>query len=287
MPSQDIDGISIAYSRNGQGAPVLMIHGFPQTHAMWAPVAAALAGDGYEVVTPDLRGYGASSKPDGADDPETYSFRAMGQDHLTLMRALGFERFHLVGHDRGARVAYRLARDCPEAVLSLTLMDIVPTDHLVETCDFAMAKSYFHWTYLAQPVPFPERMIGADPDHFFEACLLGWGGASLDQFAALDAYRAAWRDTAAISAMCWDYRTGVTTDLKHDAEDDGIVRCPALVLYGASGVVGRSYDVEAVWRPRLPDLSVGAIPGGHFFVDQNSDDTLAALREFLADVARS
>ncbi len=285
MPVFDNDGMNVAYARRGEGPPVLLIHGFPQTHHLWEPVADSLAGR-FDLIMPDLRGYGASAKPDPGNDPTLYSFRAMGGDLLALMRSLGHESFHVVGHDRGARVAYRMVRDHPEVARSLTLMDIVPTDYLVETCDFAMAKAYFHWTFLAQPAPFAEKMIEADPDHFFEACLLGWGGAKLSDFPALDAYRNAWRDPACIAAMTADYRAGVTVDLEHDAGDDGIVRCPSLVLYGRDGVVGRHYDVEAVWRPRLPNLTVSAIPGGHFFVDQHPNDTARALLGFLEPLVR-
>lgn len=278
------DGIEIAYETFGAGEPVLLIHGFPQTRALWTPIAEELSGS-YLCVTPDLRGYGDSAKPVATDDLASYSFRTMGQDLLALMRALGHERFHLVGHDRGARVAYRLARDVPDAVASLTLMDIVPTDHLVETCDFALAKAYFHWSFLAQPSPLPERMIEADPDHFYEACLLGWGGASLSDFANLDAYRAAWRAPAAIAGMTNDYRAAVTIDLVHDAEDEGIVSCPALVLYGADGVMAKSYDVAGIWSERLTDMRVDAIPGGHFFIDQEPEATGVALTRFLKEMA--
>lgn len=282
MPTFRHNTIDIAFDRKGNGDPVLLIHGFPQTGALWTQVAEGLSDD-FTLIMPDLRGYGASSKPVPLEDLSNYSFRAMGQDLIALMRAEGFERFHLVGHDRGARVAYRLARDVPEAVATLTLMDIVPTDHLVETCDYALARAYFHWSFLAQPAPLPERMIGADPDLFFEACLLGWGGANLDDFPKLSVYRAAWRDPSAIAGMINDYRAAVEIDLKHDSEDDGIVTCPSLVLYGESGVMARSYDVAAVWRERLPDMRIGAIPGGHFFVDQAPEETRIALAAFLLE----
>ncbi len=280
MPIFENDGLEVAYAHRGAGPPVLLIHGFPQTHRLWDPVAHLMAPQ-YELIMPDLRGYGASAKPDPSADPALYSFREMAQDLVALMRSLGHDRFHIVGHDRGARVAYRLVRDVPDVARSLTLMDIVPTDLLVETCDFAMATAYFHWTFLAQPAPFAERMIEADPDHFFEACLLGWGGAKLSDFPALESYRAAWRDPACIAAMTADYRAAVSIDVAHDRADEGVVRCPSLVLYGRDGVVGTHYDVEAVWRPRLPDLTVSAMPGGHFFVDQHPDRTARALLEFL------
>jgi haloacetate dehalogenase len=209
----------------------------------------------------------------------------MGEDMFALMAALGHERFHLVGHDRGARVAYRMARDLPERVLSLTVMDILPTDALIAAWDYPVSKAYFHWSYLAQPAPFPEHMIGADPDHFFEACLLGWGGATLADFPAIDTYRAAWRKPEVIAGMCHDYRAGVGIDLEHDAADAGrVLDIPALVLWGADGVMARHFDVEAVWRERLSKMRAEAVPGGHFFVDQHPAKVAALLTAFLADV---
>lgn len=274
--------VSVAYDVAGDGPAVLLLHGFPQTRAMWEPVAARLAAR-FTVVTADLRGYGASSKPETLPDFSTYSFRAMGADMLALMSNLGHSRFHLVGHDRGARTAYRMARDAPGRIQSLCLMDIVPTDHLIDTWDYPVSKAYFHWSFLVQPAPFPEHMIQADPDHFYEACLLGWGGATLADFARIEAYRAAWRDPATIHAMANDYRAGVTVDVAHDRTDrERMVDCPSLVLFGRDGVMARAYDIEAVWRQRLTDFTCKAMPGGHFFVDQYPDETAEALLACLS-----
>ena len=282
MAEIDLDGITISYDVVGEGPPVLLLHGFPETRAMWAPVVPLLSGQ-FTVVTADLRGYGASSKPAATRDHSNYSFRAMGEDMARLMTALGHARFHLVGHDRGARVAYRMALDHPERVDSLSVLDIVPTDHLVDTWDYPISKPYFHWSFLVQPAPFPERMIEADPDHFFEACLMGWGGAKIDDFPAIEVYRAAWRDPAAIAAMTNDYRAGATIDLAHDRADEGRqLDCPALVLYGSDGVMARTYDVGAVWKERLGDMTCKAIAGGHFFIDQNPNETAGALKAHLA-----
>ncbi|MEM6385803.1 MAG: alpha/beta hydrolase [Pseudomonadota bacterium] len=270
----------IAFDRCGSGPPVLFLHGFPQTKALWDPVIAEL--DGVEAVWADLRGYGASWKPDPGRDNAEYSFRAMGGDMFALMDALGHPKFHLVGHDRGARVAYRMALDAPERALSLTVMDILPTDALVAAWAYPVSKAYFHWSFLAQPAPFPEHMIEADPDHFFEACLLGWGGARLSDFPAIDAYRAAWRQPEAIAGMCHDYRAGVSVDLAHDAaEADRVLNMPSLVLYGASGVMAKHFDVGAVWSERLASPVIKAMPGGHFFVDQTPGEVAVALRGFL------
>lgn len=281
MASFDHDGVAIEYDVVGEGPPVLLLHGFPETRAMWDGVVPVLA-KRFSVVTADLRGYGASSKPAPLADSSNYSFREMADDMAALMASLGFGTFHLVGHDRGARVAWRLVRDDEARVLSLALMDIVPTDYLVDTCDFAMAKAYFHWSFMAQPAPFPERLIGADPDYYFETCLLGWGGAKLTDFQALEAYRSAWRAEDAVAAMCADYRAGVTVDVEHDRADAGrAIGCPALVLFGRDGVVGRSYDVGEVWSERLSDMVCRSMPGGHFFVDQYPAETAEALNDFL------
>lgn len=273
-----------AYDVTGTGAPVLFLHGFPQTRALWEPIVRRLPE--FACVTADLRGYGASWKPEPGSDLSNYSFRAMGEDLFGLMSALGHQRFHLVGHDRGARVAYRMALDAPERVTSLTLMDILPTDALIAAWDYPVSKAYFHWSFLAQPAPFPERMIEADPDHFFEACLLGWGGAALADFPEIAAYRAAWRDRAAIAGMCNDYRAAVGIDLEHDRADAGrVLEMPSLLLYGVDGVMARHFDVAEVWGTRLSDMRAEAIPGGHFFLDQSPGETAAALAGFLNAIA--
>ncbi len=278
------DGIEIAYDVTGAGPAVLLLHGFPQTRAMWARIADDLARD-FTVVTADLRGYGASSKPEALADLTNYAFRAMAGDMAALMTSLGFEAFHLVGHDRGARVAHRLSLDAPERVLSLVVMDIVPTHTLLANWSAEVSCAYFHWSFLAQPAPFPERMIEADPDHFFEACLLGWGGASLEVFEALDKYRAAWRDQATIAAMTNDYRAALAVDVYHDAADVGRkFKGPALVLYGTTGAMAKLFDVPQTWAPWLEDMTAEAIPGGHFFPDQSPEATLAAIRGFLVNV---
>lgn len=279
----DANGQRICYRRLGSGPPLLLLHGFPQTHAMWHAVAPQLA-EQFTVVTPDLRGYGASSKPEGT---APYAFRHMAADQVALMRHLGFERFHVAGHDRGGRVAHRLALDAAEQVLSLTVMDIVPTHLLLDDLTRQVATAYYHWFFLAQPFPFPETMIGHDPDAYFESCLLGWGAAKLQDFDpdTLAAYRAAWRDPETIRGMCADYRAAIHHDFDLDAQDlDRRVTCPALVLYGADGAMARAYDVPATWTDRLRDMRSAAIPGGHFFIDQSPDDSADALRHFLTAI---
>lgn len=275
-----LEGVEIGYSIGGEGPPLLLLHGFPQTRAMWARIAPALA-ETHTVVCPDLRGYGASAKPEAVAD---YAFRAMARDQLALMAMLGHSRFDVAGHDRGGRVAHRLALDAPEAVTRLCVMDIVPTHTVLEPLRRDVATAYWHWFYLAQPEPFPERMIGHDPDAFFEACLLGWGGAQLRDFDAkqLAAYRAAWRDPDTIRGMCNDYRAALSHDFADDDADLGQqVTCPTLVLYGAQGAMARAFDVPATWAAKCARLKAAAIPGGHFFPDTAPETTAAALAGFL------
>jgi haloacetate dehalogenase len=279
----DVDGATIACQSGGAGPPVLLLHGFPQCRALWAGVAPLLA-ERYTVVCADLRGYGDSSKPRQDANIANYSFRALAADQVQLMRALGHPRFHLVGHDRGARTALRLALDHPDAVASLALLDIVPTRTLFLEANRATAATYWHWYFLSLPEPFPERLIGADPDYFYETCLTGWGSARLADFdpAALEAYRRAWRDPGMIHGSCADYRAAATIDLEHDAADLArCVDCPALVLYGAQGAMARLFDIPAQWRGRLPRMQSAALPGGHFFIDQHPALTARALRQFL------
>lgn len=272
-------GPDIAFDKVGAGPPVLLLHGFPQTRAMWHAIAPRLATD-FTVVTADLRGYGASHAP---QTPEEMAFAPMAADQVALMRHLGFDSFHVVGHDRGGRTAHRMALDTPEVLRSLTVMDIVPTHHLLANVTQAVATAYYHWFFLAQPAPLPERMIGADPDAFFESCLAGWGGGMAGFApAALEAYRAAWRRPEIIASMCNDYRAGIEIDFENDASDLGrTVDVPSLVLYGADGVMAAQYDVPATWADRLSNMQSAPVPGGHFFPDTHPTETARALSTFL------
>ncbi|MEM6303089.1 MAG: alpha/beta hydrolase [Pseudomonadota bacterium] len=275
-----VNGQEIFYTQGGAGPPVLLLHGFPQTHAMWHAVAPELA-QRFTVICPDLRGYGASSKPQGTAN---YAFREMAADQLALMRHLGHDRFHLVGHDRGARTAHRLALDAPQAVETLTLMDIIPTHLLLSELSTQVAKAYYHWFFLAQPAPFPETLIAHDPDTYYEASLQAWGHTALSAFdpEALSAYRTAWRDPDTIRAMCEDYRAALAFDFRHDAADlTRTVDCPALVLWGEAGAMGRMYDVPATWADRLSNMRAAPLPGGHFFIDEHPAETSSALLAFL------
>lgn len=277
----DHDGIEIAYDIGGSGPPLLLLHGFPQTRALWWRVAPALAAT-HTVITADLRGYGASSKP---DDPALYSFRHMGGDMLALMSDLGFERFAVAGHDRGARTAYRMTLDAPDRIARLALIDVVPTELILNGLTHPVARAYYHWFFLSQPAPFPETMIGHDPDAYFESCLLGWGAANLTDFAAdqLAAYRKSWRDPACIRAMCHDYRAAIDVDLALDEDDLGrTVRAPTLIGWGRDGAMGRAYDVPATWAERVETITPVPLPGGHFMIDSHPGAVTTALADFFA-----
>ena len=278
-----VDGVDIACVIGGAGPPLLVLHGFPQNRAEWARVAPTLA-EQFTVVCADLRGYGDSTKPKCLPDCTNYSFRAMAADQLGLMRALGFERFQLVGHDRGGRTAHRLALDASDAVQSLTVMDIVPTYAMFMDTNRTVAGAYWHWYFLAQPEPFPERLIGNDPDFFYETCMVGWGKSTIADFDAemLADYRRCWRDPGMIHGSCSDYRAAASIDLEHDAADLGRrVECPTLVFYGAAGLMAKLFDIPAEWRKRCADTAEASLPGGHFFVDQFPDRTAQILLDFL------
>ncbi len=281
----NVNGVEIACVAAGEGEPVLMLHGFPQTMALWARIAPSLVAGGYRVVCADLRGYGKSSKPPARPDLENYGFRTMALDQLELMRALGHERFHLVGHDRGARTAHRLALDHPGAVASVTLMDIVPTVVMLTDLRKEVAQSYWHWFLLAQPAPFPEKIIQADPDFFFETCLFGWGAAGPEDFDAsqLAAYRNSWRDAETIAGFCNDYRATLAVDLSNDQADQDLrIAAPVQILYGASGAMAKHYDLPATWASRCTNMESAAIPGGHFFPDSAPEEVVKHLVRFLA-----
>ncbi len=266
----------------GSGPPVLLLHGYPQTHAIWHRVAPSLA-ERFTVVAADLRGYGDSEKPPGGPDHAAYSKRAMAADQVELMETLGLAPFHLVGHDRGGRVAHRLALDHPGSVLSLTTLDIAPTRHMYREGGFDFARAYYHWYFLVQPAPFPERLIGADPDSFLTH-KLGSGSAGLSPFApeALAEYLRCFRDPATIHASCEDYRASAGIDLAHDEADlDQRVGVPLLALWGERGVVHRCFDVLAAWRERAARVVGGPLPAGHYLAEEVPERVLAELLPHL------
>lgn len=266
----------------GDGPPLLLLHGFPQTHVMWHRIAPALA-ERYTVVAADLRGYGASSKPPGGLPHETYCKREMAADQVAVMAALGFDRFRLVGHDRGARVAHRLCLDHPDAVERVAILDIVPTLTVFETVGQELATAYYHWFFLIQPEGLPERLIGYDPEHYLRHTLGSWGsGAGAFSDEAMTAYVRAFCDPAAIHAACEDYRAGASIDLVHDRADrERKLACPLLVLWGLRGIVERVSDVLEIWQERADDVHGHGLDCGHFLAEEKPDETLAALIPFL------
>lgn len=277
-------GITINAMVGGSGPAVLLLHGYPQCLAMWGRIAPQIAQAGYSVVAADLRGYGDSSKPRCADGNENYSFRVMAQDQVSVMRSLGFETFHVIGHDRGGRTAHRMALDHPERVLSLAVLDIVPTYAMFMDTNRHVAGGYWHWYFLSQPAPFPEHMIELDPDFFYETCLVGWGKTTIDEFDAwqLGEYRRCWRMPQMIHGSCSDYRAAATIDLEHDAADLATkVACPSLVLWGEHGLMGRLFDMKAEWTKRLANMTAATLAGGHFFPDKSPAETAQTVLRFL------
>ena len=276
-------GAEIALRIGGSGQPVLLLHGYPQTSAIWHAVAPRLA-EHFTIVAPDLRGYGASSRPPSDPEHVRYSKRAMAQDMVEAMAALGHDRFDLVGHDRGGRVAYRLALDHPSCVRRLALLDIVPTAEQFDRADKDGAIGIFHWYFLAQPAPFPERLIGADPDYFLRTLCGRWAGRT-DALApeAMAEYLAAFRDPEVIRATCEDYRAGATVDYALDAADRAAGRridCPLLVLWGGSG---RRRQVLETWSLWATDLRGRALDCGHFLPEEAPEETAAELLAFFSD----
>src|SRR5690349_899614 len=278
----ETSGASINLVIGGRGPPLLLLHGYPQTHAMWHKIAPRLA-EHFTVVCADLRGYGDSSKPASAPDHAPFSKRAMALDQVEVMDALGFQRFFLAGHDRGGRVAHRLARDHGNRIERLAVLDISPTAAMYAKTDMAFATAYYHWFFLIQPYDLPERLIGADPDYYLRKKLGGWGSA-LEHFDphAFAEYARCFRNPATIHSSCEDYRAAATIDLEHDTADVARkLECPVLVLWGTNGVVHRLFDPLSDWRAVASEVRGKALPCGHYLAEEAPDETYAELVEFF------
>ena len=273
----------------GSGPPVLLLHGYPQSLLMWRAVAPLLA-ERHTVVATDLAGYGASFRPAPTEDHAAHGKRAMAADQVEAMAALGFGSFAVAGHDRGGRVAYRMALDHPDAVERAAVLDIVPTGEVWWRADAALARGYWHWAFLAQPSPLPERLIGGDPQAFFDLHVRGGMGLGREagRYPAevLDAYRRVLDDPVTVEAMCEDYRAGASIDVEHDEADKAAGRqiaCPLLVLWAASGGLPRFYgDPLEVWRPWAPGVRGAAVDASHFMAEDRPDEVAGALLDFLS-----
>jgi haloacetate dehalogenase len=280
----DCNGVFINCAIAGIGPPVLLLHGHPQTLVVWRKVAPQLVAAGYCVVASDLRGYGASDKPASTPDHVPYSKRAMAEDQVALMGNLGHDRFTVIGHDRGGRVAHRMALDSPDAVERLVVIDIAPTATMYARTDMEFATRYFWWFFLIQPFDLPERLISSDPAYFLRKHIDGQlktpDVVSEDVF---NAYLEAYQKPETIHAICEDYRAAASIDLKHDADDaQKRIVSPLLALWGTKGTVGALYDVLETWREKALDVSGCAVPCGHSVQEEAPELFLDHVLPFLA-----
>ncbi len=285
-----LGGLPVTFRRSadwGQGQPVLvLLHGFPQTHVMWQRVAQQLQGR-YRLVMPDLRGYGDSSHAPGDAEHAHYSKRAMAQEVVDLLDHLGVQDFFLCGHDRGGRVAHRLALDHPARLKKLCVIDIAPTLDMYNATDFSFAQAYYHWFHLTQPAPLPERMIGGNAQAYLHAKLGGWGSGGLSHIEpqALAEYERCFCTPEAIHSACEDYRASAGIDLQHDRESRARgekIACDTLVLWGARGVVNRLFKPLELWQAQCAAKVTGqAVPAGHFIPEERPEATAQTLADFM------
>ena len=280
--------INTVYGGNAKGQPLLLLHGIPETHLLWRKVAPELTKEYFLVMT-DLRGYGDSAKPPGGDDHFAYSKRAMAQDQVEVMRHFGFEKFALVGHDRGGRAAHRMALDHPEVLTKLVILDIVPTYLLYQNITQEFATVFYHWFLLVQPPPFPETMVANSAEYFLKCTLLWLGGSKITdplpawiEPAVFQEYFRTFREPATIHAICEDYRAAASIDLAHDKADlDKKIQCPLLVLWSEKGPFHRMYNVLQTWRDRAVQAEGKAMPTGHFLPEQMPAELTQELKTFL------
>ncbi|MEM7241215.1 MAG: alpha/beta hydrolase [Pseudomonadota bacterium] len=277
--------LTINYASAGTGPPILLLHGHPQTHAVWRKVAPRLVQAGYQVIAPDLRGYGDSDKPESNPSHFPYSKRVMAADQIALMNQLGHDRFSVVGHDRGGRVAHRLALDFPNAVERLVVLDIAPTLTMYSQTNQEFATRYFWWFFLIQPDGLPEKMIASDPEYFLRRHIAGQVKieGSVDEVAIAE-YLRSYRDPATLHAICEDYRAAASIDLEHDREDQtSRITAPLLAIWGAQSVVGELYDVKATWQEKATHVSAAALPCGHAVPEEAPGELTKHVLRFLTD----
>ena len=280
--------INAVYGGNDKGPPLLLLHGIPETHVLWRKVAPGLARD-YFLVMPDLRGYGDSGKPPGGDDHAAYSKRAMAQDQVEVMKHLGFQKFAVVGHDRGGRAAHRMALDYPDLLTKLVILDIVPTYLLYQNITQEFATIFYHWFLLVQPPPFPETMVANSAEYFLKCTLLWLGGNKITDplpewigTSVFQEYFRTFRSPETIHAICEDYRAAASIDLAHDKADlDKKIQCPLLVLWSEKGPFHRMYNVLQTWRDRAVQAQGKAMPTGHFIPEQMPEELTQELKAFL------
>ncbi|MBA1248926.1 alpha/beta fold hydrolase [Pseudomonas luteola] len=279
-----VNGIDIAYRIGGSGPGLLLLHGHPQTHVIWRKVAPMLA-ERFTVVAADLRGYGDSGKPPADPQHLTYAKRTLAQDNIELMQTLGFDTFDLLAHDRGARVAHRLAMDHPAAVRRMILLDIAPTLAMYNQTDEAFARAYWHWFFLIRPAPLPETLIDADPDLYLRS-VMGTRSAGLAPFmdGAFEEYLRCLKLPGTARGICEDYRASATIDLEHDCADraaNRMLTMPTLALWGADGIVGKCFDPLAEWKKVASDVQGRALPGGHYLPEEVPEALLDEVTAFL------
>ena len=277
----EVNGVNINYKIGGKGEPLLLLHGYPQSHVLWRKIAPLFA-ENYTVICSDLRGYGDSDKPQSDKKHLTYSKKTMGLDQNELMKKLGFKEYFLVGHDRGGRVAHRMAIDFKENIKKISVLDIVPTSHVFKNTNAILAKRYYHWFFLIQSYPLPETMIGNDPEYFIRSKLQMWGANNeyLTEEIIQEYLRCFTTET--IQASCEDYRAGASIDLVHHEEDfDKKISCPLQVLWGSKATIEELYDPIKVWKEWALNVEGQSIDCGHFLPEESPVETYNAIINFF------